>query len=102
MLNRWSIVVLLAGVLLGYAVAGPSVGAQSAGLPFVVGDTVTLGFGQDAAQPSFGSTVECVVAETRGDFVRCGRRERVGGGRTDRSERWFRMDYVVQVIKRED
>lgn len=101
MLNRWSLLTLLVGVLVGYTFRAPTVQAQTELLPFAVGETVTLSYGQDAAQPSFGSSIECVVAEIRGVYVKCGRRSRVGGG-SDQTERWFTLKYVVQITKRQD
>ena len=100
MVNRWAVVVVLASLLVGYTLAGKSVVAQQIGaFPFTVGDTVTLGFAQHATQPSFGTSVDCTVAEIRGEYVRCAPRSLSGG--LNQSERWISMEYVVQVIKRE-
>ena len=52
MLNRWSVLMLLAGALAGYTVAGPALQAQAEPLPFATGDTVMLWYGHDAAQSS--------------------------------------------------
>lgn len=100
MWNRWSLLLIMAGALAGYALAAPSLRAQDAPLPFTVGETVTLWYRQDASIPSFGTSVPCTVAEIRGSYVRCGARTRIGSG--DRTERWLTMKYVVQVTKRED
>jgi hypothetical protein len=98
--NRWAIVMVVAGVLIGYSIRDKKVDAQErVPFPFVVGDTVTLGFAQHAAQPAFGSSIECPIAEIRGEYVRCGSRTLTGG--LNPSERWISMEYVVQVIKRE-
>ena len=100
MLNRWVIVMIVASCLIGYSVAGKKVEAQATvPYPFVVGDTVTLGLAQHATQPSFGSSIDCTVAEIRGGYVRCGSRSMTGG--LNPSERWISMEYAVQVIKRE-
>ena len=100
MFNRWSLLVLVVGALAGYTLGGPSVQAQTEPVPFTVGDTVTLWFREGASQPSFGSSVDCTVAEILGGYVRCGPRTRVGGG-SDREERWFALKYVLQITRRE-
>jgi hypothetical protein len=101
MLNRWSLVVLVAGVLAGYTFAGPSVQAQGELLPFAVGETVTLWYGKDAGTPNYGSSVQCAVADLRGAYVKCGRPNRIGGT-DDRTERWFTLKYVVLITKRDE
>jgi hypothetical protein len=100
MLNRWSVLVLVVGALAGYTVAGSSAQAQSEPLPFAVGDTITLHYGNDADRNGIESGTECTVAEIRGMYVKCGRRSRVGGG-SDRLERWLTLKYVVQITRRE-
>lgn len=99
--NRWSLALILVfAVLVGSAVPGPPAGAQTQPLPFAVGETVTLYYGEQSSQPSFGTSVECVVAELRGEFVRCAApRARIGGS-ADRVERWLTLKYVVQITKR--
>ena len=99
MLNRWFLLTLVTGVVAGYAFSGP-VRAQSEDLPFAVGDTVTLWYGQDASLPEFDRSVECTVGEIRGVYVKCGRRTRIGGGR-EPLERWFTLKYVVSITRRE-
>jgi hypothetical protein len=101
MLNRWSLLMLTLGALVGYTFTNTSVQAQADALPFAVGETVTLWYGKDTSTPSYGTSVECAVAEIRGAYVRCGPRNRVGGG-SDRGERWFTLKYVVLIAKRED
>lgn len=101
MLNRWSLLTLALGVVVGYTFSGTSLQAQTDALPFAVGETVTLWYGKDTGTPMFGTSVECAVAEIRGGYVRCGPRNRVGGD-SGRSERWFTLKYVVLVTKRED
>lgn len=100
MINRWSLVAVLLGVLAGYSLSGRSVQAQTDALPFAVGDTVTLWYGTESAAPAFGTSVECVVAEFRGGYVRCGRNSRIGGS-SDRTARWLSTKYVVAVTKQE-
>ncbi len=98
MLNRWSVLVLVVGALAGYTVAGSSAQAQSEPLPFAVGDTVTLWYGNNTASPEVGTSVECLVGEIRGTYVKCSPRSRVAG--RDSFERWFTLKYVVQITRR--
>jgi hypothetical protein len=95
-----SLLVVVIGALAGYALASPSLKAQDDPLPFAVGETVTFYFAQHASVPSFGSSIQCAVAEIRGRYVRCGPRTRIAG--SDRTERWITLNYVVQITKRDD
>ena len=97
MLNRWSLVFLVLGVLVGYAMAGAPVGAQTEALPFGVGESVTLWYAKDAAPPELGNSVHCAVEEIRGGYVKCGRRSRISGG--EAPDRWLTLKYVVQINK---
>ena len=99
MLTRWTLLTLILGALAGYALTGTSAEAQGESLPFAIGDTVTLWFGKDAAPPSLGSGVRCVVDGIRGAYVRCKRSSRVGGGSGDDNEHWVTMKYVIHVTK---
>ena len=98
MWNRWSLLMVILGALGGYAVASPSVTAQSEALPFAVGETVTLWYREGTS--TFGASVECTVAEIRGSYVKCTARSRIAG--SDRAERWLTLKYVVQITKRQD
>ena len=70
MVNRWSMVLLLVGVIAGYVVSGTSVKAQTDPLPLTVGETVILRY--PPTHPTDTSPwVECAVRETRGGYVRC-------------------------------
>jgi hypothetical protein len=100
MWNRWSLLMVILGALGGYAVASPSVTAQSEALPFAVGETVTLWYGEGTSTPAIGTSVECTVAEVRGSYVKCTPRSRIAG--SDRAERWLTLKYVVQITKRQD
>lgn len=103
MRNRWSLVlVMLAGVLAGHALPDHPVGAQTTPLPFAVGETVTLHYSEQSSQPQFGTSVECAVAEIRGEFVRCAPPRARIGDRSDPAERWLTLKYVVQISKRAD
>jgi hypothetical protein len=97
--HRWPLLLLVVSMLIGYTVGRPPAQAQTELLPFSVGDTVTLFYGQDAAQPSFGGSIDCAVAEIRGVYVRCGSRSQMGE-RGNQIERWLTMKYVVQITKR--
>jgi hypothetical protein len=100
MWNRWLLLMVVVGALVGYSLVTPSVQAQSEPFPFRVGETVTLSYAQDVSLPSFGSSIQCTVAEIRGNWVKCGPRDRIGA--SDRTERWVTMKYVVQISKRDD
>ena len=52
MVNRWSVVLLIVGVMAGYAISGTTLRAQDNLLPFAIGDTVTLRFGRLGAPSS--------------------------------------------------
>jgi hypothetical protein len=68
MWNRWSLLMVTPGALGGYAVASPSVTAQSEALPFALGETVTLWYGEGTSTPAIGTSVECTVAEVSGQL----------------------------------
>jgi hypothetical protein len=72
MMNRWSVVLLIVGVIAGYVISGTSVKAQTDPLPFAVGETVILRYTTDA-HPADARVnwVECSVMEIRGVYVRC-------------------------------
>ena len=70
MVNRWSVVLLIVGVIVGYVISGTSVKAQTDPLPFAVGETVILQYPQPNTTDR-GPWVECSVMEIRGVYVRC-------------------------------
>jgi hypothetical protein len=71
MLNRWSlVVVLIVGVIAGYALTDTSVKAQGDPLPFAIGETVLLRYPPTHATEA-SPWVECSVVEIRGVFVKC-------------------------------
>ena len=70
MLKRWSGVLVVLGLIVGYSVAGTSVNAQNEPLPFGVGDTVSLRFGAPWSA-EYNNFTTCAVAEIRGSYVRC-------------------------------
>ena len=99
MVNRWSVVLLLLGVIAGYLISGTTVRAQadsSYPLPFVVGDSVTLVFGEPWNE-AYKSFVVCTVSEVRGVFVRCARdaNERPG-----RPNQWYNLQKSVAMVEK--
>jgi len=70
MVNRWSVVVLVLGMVAGYVISGTSVKAQTDSLPFAVGETVLLRYPPTHATEA-SPWVECSVVEIRGAFVKC-------------------------------
>jgi len=70
MVNRWSVALLIVGVIAGYATSGTSIKAQSDPPPLAVGETVILQYPQPNATDR-GPWVECSVMEIRGVYVRC-------------------------------
>ena len=97
MLNRWSVLMVVVGLLVGYTVAGSSAQAQNQSLPFAVGETVTFMVEEHAVPTT--NLIECPVTEIRGDFVKCGPRTQAAG--RDRLERWVALKYIVQITKNE-
>ena len=93
MLNRWSAAVFVVGILAGYALSAPPATAQSPGLPFVVGDTITLRYDKNAPE----SQVTCQVGLVRGDYIRCEPRD--AAFITEPRENWRSLKSVVQIIK---
>lgn len=104
MLNRFSVVCLVVGVLLGYASAGSAVKAQSAThtmLPNVVylpGANLSLTM-EAGALTEHVAQINCTVGEVSGDWVRC---KAADSFQDEREQRWYDMKRVSQIIiKRE-
>jgi hypothetical protein len=95
MLNRWSALMLVVGVAVGYAVAAPPAGAQSPGLPIAPGDRVTFKFESDAASEAI-RTVACTVGVIQGDWVRC---DSTDPFRPAQSENWYSVRSLLQIRK---
>jgi hypothetical protein len=93
MVNRWSVALLLIGVIAGYVVSGTSVRAQGEPLPFAVGDPISLHYGE----PPASNFVECSVAEIRGVYVRCSAPARVS--LSQNVEVWHSLQSVSMVKK---
>jgi hypothetical protein len=68
MVTRWSIVLLILGVVAGYLIAGSAVRADDESLPFATGDRVTLLY---AIQNTGNNSVDCSVMGVRGIYIRC-------------------------------
>jgi hypothetical protein len=99
MFNRMSALCLVLGGLVGLAVAGPSVRAQSSGtvLPFVVdtGDVVGLTFEKGTILPE---VFKCRVAELQADWIRCTSTEPLP---STHEQHWYRLKRVIQVTRLE-
>jgi hypothetical protein len=89
MLNRWSVLVLALGVVIGYSFSGRPVNAQSSQLPFSTGNRITLVYEND-------SRALCIVGEIRGRYIKCTPRDTFA---TQDTETWRTLDAVVQVLK---
>jgi hypothetical protein len=87
MRKSWSVLVLAAGVLIGYAVRPAPAIAQAEFQPFTVGETVRLtvdGF------PAGVTTIACKVAAMSNDFIHC-------GGDGQRRPRAVNLRYVQEM-----
>lgn len=93
MMNRWSVLFLILGVIGGYLIAGTSVRAQNDPLPFAAGDRVTLQYA--IGYGSGGDDVECSVMEIRGIYVKCAPPARAA----QNVEHWHSLQSVVWVQK---
>lgn len=93
MMNRWSVLLLILGVIAGYLISGTSVRAQNDPLPFAVGDTVTLRYG--IGPSSTPDWVECSVMDIRGTYVKCAPPARG----PQNVEHWHSLQSVVWVQK---
>ncbi len=96
MVNRWSVVLLVLGVMAGYLISGTTVRAQADPLPFVVGDTVTLIFGEPWRE-AYKSFIVCNVSEVRGVFVKCARDANERAGRPDQ---WYNLQKSVAMVEK--
>jgi hypothetical protein len=96
MSNQWSVVALILGVLAGYLISGTTARAQDNLLPFVVGDTVTLVFGEPWREP-YKNFVVCTVSEVRGVFVKCASEP---SARPGRPEEWYNLQQSVAVVEK--
>jgi hypothetical protein len=92
MLNRWSLLLLMLGVITGYLISGTSLRAQVDPLPFAVGNFVTLHYGEHPGS----NFVECSVMEIRGTFVKCAP---AAGPLGERVEAWRSLQSVAMVKK---
>lgn len=101
MVNRWAALWLVLGAIGGYAVAGPSVRAQSSGnlLPtaFNPGDKVILTF-EYGAVGQYTDQLPCTVAEAQSQWIKCASEDRFGrpGGQT-----WYSLRRVFKITKEE-
>ena len=96
MVNRWSVVLLILGVMAGYLISGTTVRAQVDPLPFAIGDTVTLRFGAPWSA-EYNNFVSCTVSEVRGVFVKCAPHP---SERPDSPEKWYNLQQSVAMIEK--
>ena len=96
MVTRWSVLLLILGVVAGYLSSGTTVRAQDDPLPFVLGDTVTLVFGEPWRDP-YKNFVVCTVSEIRGVFVKCARDASERPGRPDQ---WYNLQHSVAMVEK--
>ncbi len=99
MVNRFTAVWLMLGAVAGYALAGPSLRAQSSGslLPtaFNPGDRITLHF-EYGSVSQYTDQVSCTVAEAQTRWVKCVSED--GFGRPTLAE-WYSLRRVYKVTK---
>ena len=93
MLNRWSVLFLLAGAVIGYALAGPPLDAQGAPMPFSVSDRVTLTYLNE-------KSASCLIGEIRGLYLRCDPTTPTVSIGSRRYETWQSLESVVSITKR--
>ena len=98
MVNRWSVILLIVGVMAGYAIAGTTLRAQDNLLPFAIGDTVTLRFGAPWSAEFKSFVVVCDVNDIRGIYVKCAS---PASARPQRAEAWHNMQLVAMVEKQQ-
>lgn len=96
MVNRWSVLLLILGVMVGYLISGTSVRAQGNPLPFAIGDTVTLRFGSPWTA-EYNNFVVCTVSDLRGMFVKCGPPD--DARPQQQVESWHNLQSVAMVHK---
>jgi hypothetical protein len=101
MLNRFSAVWLVVGLIGGYALSGMTVTAQSSDNLFVSalssGSTVDLGF-EGGALSEGVATITCTVAQLQGRWVRCKAADSFQDGR---EQQWYSLERVVSISKRQ-
>jgi hypothetical protein len=86
MRRSWSVLILVAAVLIGYAVRPLPAVAQGEFQPFMLGETVRL------AVEGFptGPTITCKVAAVSSDFIQC-------AGDGQRRPRAVNLRYVQEI-----
>lgn len=84
MRNWLFVLVVLASGLVGYALTGSRVAAQTERMPFSIGDVVSLHM-EDGRR-----TLRCAVGSQRGDFLSCRADE-------NRPETWYNLRFVAEV-----
>lgn len=101
MLNRWSALWLVLGAIGGYAIAGPSVTAQSGVLAYppgiLPGNTVRLTF-EHGTYSTTTDSLNCTVADLQSKWIRCKAADAI---QEEREQRWYSLDRVIQIMKQE-
>ena len=82
-----SLVLLAAGVLLGYSTADLGVGAQGSAFPVQSGESVTM-------RLESGEYVPCAVIDTRDGFIGC----KVSGPQ-EGGEHWYNLRSINRIQK---
>ena len=95
MVSKWSVLLLVAGSAIGYAVAAPPAGAQGDIVPFNVGDHVALRIDASTVT-SAERTVSCTVGALQANWVRCDSSDPF---RPQRSESWYNVRSLVHIRK---
>ncbi len=102
MFNRIAALWLVAGILAGYAVAGPAVKAQNASgsaapLFVVPGDDLTLQFERGTFSENSYS-IRCAVLAVESTWLKCAPPDAFGAERT---QKWVNLAYAVQITRRD-
>jgi hypothetical protein len=101
MLNRFAPLLLIVGLVAGYAISGPPVKAQDTArrLPAGInqGDTVSLTFAH-GTMSSGGYTLTCTIVGLSDSWIRCAAPENFG---SSREQPWYDVSRVVKITKPE-
>ena len=101
MFNRFSALWLVIGLIGGYALSGSSATAQRSDDLYISalnpGNTVQLVFERGAVSTD-NSTLNCTVGEVIGRWIRCKSEDSF---QEDREQRWYSLERVARITKRE-
>ena len=96
MLNRWSALTLVVGLVAGYSFGTPAARAQAGAVPIDVGDRVSLRY--EAIADNRTQEFMCVIGAFQGDWIRC---DSTDAFRKPKSETWRSLKQVIEVTKYE-